>query len=1488
MHFISHSSLDKAAALDLRDRLLARGYDAQQLFLDSDEDSGIAAGAKWEQVLYERLKDCRALVVLCSPHWQQSKWCFAELVYAKMAGKEVFPVVLADCDLSVASEHQAVFVNKEGEAAFARLLDTLESRHLGPKDHLPWPPPDLRDIHSRPDDCPFPGLPAFDERYAAVYFGRERETQTVLEELRQMRSKGEPRLLMIVGGSGSGKSSLLMAGVLPRLKHTTSRSDWLVLSTMRIGRRDYPDALFESLSEEIVARYPPDAAAKGVVVPDRKTLRDQFAADDATQAAKAFLDAARDLTFACGCKDATVLLPVDQFEEFLPPSGGANGTKFLQFLEQVCQHRNDRLLVIGTMRSDYLDVYERHPHALKAPTFNPWRLEPFPREQITNVIVKPAARAHVVVTSELLEQLKQETPTTDALPLLAFTLEKLYRAHSIDKKLDLDEYKSLGGMEGSIKHTAEQIMRAKPLPANVESAVRLSFVKHLAQVNDKGEFVRLTARWNDLEPAAFPILEQFVTQRLLIKSERDGEGTLEVAHEALFRSWEQLKTWLGTSADILRWRRDVRRDQASDKNWHGLRPAQLAVARDWPKRRRDELSQDEVKWIKQGSFRVRLVHAAIAVVIVLVMSFGAAAWYQNWVANEALSDVTRAEKIALEQLGNALWHRGVAARDVNHDAKAAVLFAESAKVLESAAQIQLSESSLMAIPRSFIGTYLHDGPIRGASFVDETQLLTWSEDGTARLWDIDLNQYRMTFNHDDWVLGAVHALDGTRVLTWSTDHTARLWDVGNKESIHIFQHDGIVLGGLMSKDASRVLTWSEDGTARIWSTKDGRAIQTWQHGNSEYDRSVRDAVFLAEDSQVLTLCDDGTARLWRIDQEQPIRLFSHDSKFLTSPKGHGAFGESSPFKHQDTIDRGLAVSDDASYFLTWGYGGAAWIWAIDKGEPIRTFESATWIKAAILGKERSRVVTWDIGGHVSVWNLENDNPSKIFVHSSTVGTVQFDPAQDRIVTSCDDGKARIWDCSNDEPVDTFDHFRPVQCAAFLGTTSRIATCTDDGFVWIWGIDVNRPEQPTRFPNEGRLHGFVSNEDDSLILIYGKDGAARLWRTRSEAPVREFSDTVVRYSAGGDSLLVLTRSKEGINRLWDLMQPDPIRTSDSSPKVDGICLSPDGRHLLLWGDGITELLDHPSGARTRTFESGSQIVEAFFSSGGNSVVTWDEHDVKFWKFDRQSPLTTFHHEGHVLGVAIDSTDSHLLSWSDDGNVRMWSIDANRLVKIFHHGPSLTGASLDLRAMIVLTWGWDVVRIWDVQSNEQVHLLRHDEKNVIHASSSADPSQLVTWCDDGSARLWKRNVDVPVRTFHQRELPSFGISTSIRPKVFYRFSNGGSRLLTWSNMGSMSYWDVNQELPIKTFGRETGPLSLCCAAITANEAYLIGYDLGHSAKVWHLAGYKYHSAFDAVLDQEVLAGATIDKTTGTYRLLTFDEWLEKRDHVGMRSIRQDRMQ
>jgi general stress protein YciG len=640
MIFISHSSKDKAAALDVQQRLLGFGYDTSQLFLDSDAQVGISAGSKWEQVLYSRLKDCRALIVLCSANWQESKWCFAELVYAKAMGKEIFPVLLQECSISqVVAEHQAVYVYKEGEAAYARLWKVLDSRHLGPRDDFGWPPKDG-------DLCPFPGLPAFDERFAGVYFGREAETQTILEDLRKMRENGEPRLLMIIGGSGSGKSSLLKAGVLPRLKHKTVDTEWVILPTLRYGEQaNEQRTIFDQLAVNVVELFPKDSKS----MPDWKLLRSQFIGDDVKLAIKALVEILQDLTLARDRPDATVLIVIDQFEELLTPFAGPMAAKSLRFLRELLSCRNGQLLVIGTMRSDHLDIYEQSSYALRAPYFKPWRLGPFPPERIEEVIREPVKRSDVEITDELLERLKRDTPTAEALPLLAFTLERLYRGYASHGKLELQDYVSLGGMEGSIQTCIERIVLPNSLPANEADALRLTFVKHLAQANDKGEVVRLTARWDDLPATAKPILDKFVNERLLIRSKNKDEGkseqpwvSIEVAHEAMFRCWNDLKEWLRTSADILRWRRDVRRDQANDPNWTGLRPAQLAVARDWPIRRRNELTADEVDWINTGILWDRIRRCIVGSVVLVVALLAGIAWWQKNNADNETREAQRA------------------------------------------------------------------------------------------------------------------------------------------------------------------------------------------------------------------------------------------------------------------------------------------------------------------------------------------------------------------------------------------------------------------------------------------------------------------------------------------------------------------------------------------------------------------------------------------------------------------------------------------------------------------------------------------------------------------------------------------------------------------------------------------------------------------------------------------------------------------------------
>lgn len=295
MLFISHRTHDKAAAEDLKERALRRGYTPKQVFLDSDPGSGIEAGAAWERAIYERLKQTRAMIVLCSPNWLTSQWCFVELGYAKAMSIAVFPVLLAPCEVgSILSSTQAVDLTSASDApardaAYERLWTALQARHLGPRDILPWPPIGETDI------CPFPGLMAFEERHAPVFFGREPERDAVIHRLREMRAHGLPRLLMIVGGSGSGKSSLLRAGVLAWLRHPLEERDWLVLPSLRYGENPNDDVtLLARFAELLAARFPADHPRR----PDWKELRNKFEAEDVEQATRDFVDAALDLTQA--------------------------------------------------------------------------------------------------------------------------------------------------------------------------------------------------------------------------------------------------------------------------------------------------------------------------------------------------------------------------------------------------------------------------------------------------------------------------------------------------------------------------------------------------------------------------------------------------------------------------------------------------------------------------------------------------------------------------------------------------------------------------------------------------------------------------------------------------------------------------------------------------------------------------------------------------------------------------------------------------------------------------------------------------------------------------------------------------------------------------------------------------------------------------------------------------------------------------------------
>jgi len=531
--FLSHSSQDNAIAKEVKARLDEWGH--RSVFLDFDPEQGIRAGRDWEKELYAQLRECHAVIVLCSHASMASRWCFVEITHAKALGKDVFPIKIDDAKVDpILTCKQVIDATVDWNDAYQRLEKGLLAAGLDPKGMFDWD-------GTRP---PYPGLPAFQEQDAAIFFGRDKEIREGQALLNRLQQFGGPRLTLMLGASGSGKSSLMRAGLLPRLKRDQR---WVVVEPFRPL-----EAPFDALAKVLSQRFAQVMETKEGTVTDVAHLREKIRWDEQEpkQSIDTFLDLIKHLREKAELREAMVLLMIDQCEELL--AGGANeeGDQFLAFLRAALDREDSRLMVLATLRSDFLGSFQDHP-AMRG-----LRLKTFPVPQMAvddfaSVIEGPARVAGLELGPSLVQAMISDTKTADALPLLAFTLRDLYEGFGQDKKLTLEEYRDqLGRLEGCIARAAEAVLTAKPLPEKKLSALRTALLA-MVRANDQDQYAKQPVLWNDLPASTHEVLERFVTARLLISSGNEKGRTLEIAHEALFRAWPRLATWIGEDREDL-------------------------------------------------------------------------------------------------------------------------------------------------------------------------------------------------------------------------------------------------------------------------------------------------------------------------------------------------------------------------------------------------------------------------------------------------------------------------------------------------------------------------------------------------------------------------------------------------------------------------------------------------------------------------------------------------------------------------------------------------------------------------------------------------------------------------------------------------------------------------------------------------------------------------------------------------------------------------
>ncbi|MEM9535017.1 MAG: TIR domain-containing protein [Cyanobacteria bacterium P01_E01_bin.45] len=903
--FISHSSKDDAAAESMKSWLEKQGY--RSLFLDFDPEVGIEAGTEWKQVLYRKLRQSQAVIALVTPNWLASQWCDREVTLADEKGKSIFVVKVEPCDDSKVFQYlQHVDLAGDRKLGYQRLANGLKAKGLDPKDTFDWDP-------SRP---PYPGLHSFDERDAAIFFGRDAEIHHNFEVLNQLRDRGAdaPRFVLFLGASGSGKSSLVRAGVLPRLRKDTF--DWLPLRPFR-PQQEPLEELALVLAEGFKAFQQPRDWEEILV-------ELTAAAEADPPEGKVLTRLARSLQVTADRPEATILLTIDQAEELIGYSASEAADRFLRLLRAALEVADRQLMVLATMRSDFLAEFQTHS-VLAGFDYESVTVDPMPLENVPEIVERPAQLADVRFDPGLVSRLQADAATRDALPLLAFTLRRLYDKYADDHLLELREYEQLGGLEGSVRQTVDHVLeQVKPNAGELE-ALRSAFVPQMVRISEDAQYARCLAYRDRMPGQAEPLLNKFVDARLIV-SDRDREGreTLEVAHEALLRTWPQLVRWLeedrtklGIVAKLKRAAQDwVQGEKSAEHLVH--REGLLQVAKELLEQEQrfapDEGSEEKAyldacieAQRKRERERKRVFQGAIASLsIVLAMVSGLSLWALHNASevrrkdtellldiakttafnshsllatgddrSRAMFEVFRARNLIdhvvnlREDVLSEIWYALHASstnlrhRQILEGHSASVLAVEFNPVFNPVGNTLASSSNdgrlgLWDSQGKFVAIEGHTDAVSAVEFSPDGQTLaSASDDGTVRLWDSQGNLVAILDGHTDAVNVVAFSPDGQTLASASNDGTVRLWDSqGNLVAI-LDGHSSSVLAVDFSSNNAILASASADGTVQLWLRNGTRLDILEGHSQKVTDvESSPDSTILASASA------DRTVRLW--------------------------------------------------------------------------------------------------------------------------------------------------------------------------------------------------------------------------------------------------------------------------------------------------------------------------------------------------------------------------------------------------------------------------------------------------------------------------------------------------------------------------------------------------------------------------------------------------------------------------------------------------
>jgi WD40 repeat protein len=1211
------------------------------------------------------------------------------------------------------------------EQAFVRARDDIFKRRSGSID---WASLQLFACEAAGDDTrpvvirPYQGLRRLEGEQSRFFFGRDKEVEELINDLGNLVKSNQPRFLVIQGWSGTGKSSMVMAGAVPKL-----------LAPSQGAGGALGDPRFQ-------LRY----AAFAEMKPGRTPM---------TTLAQKLADT----------RVGRLLLVVDQLEEIFTQAPKEEGEQFARHLWKLASDPSQRVSVLLTVRSDFIGrlgeilLDEKSGTRLdKIANDEAYsvRVSQLTKGQLREVIEKPAACVGLRLENGLVDTMLRDIGTDiSALPLIAYTLELLWRGRR-GRDLTMAEYTKIGTVTGALCNHADQLIaslddRGKDLAERLFVALSSQerdvsatdtrqrlVVKEIRDKLCRGSdasatlAARLLSRTNSvlakLRPSSAKgalqepretraqreqrfdeVLEKLQRDRLLVTEGEGDQTTIEVAHEVLLRNWKQLDTWRTRNAELMRREKELTTwlDTYTRKGTL-LNDKQILDAASFKKAYPGAFTDEAQALLAKSEKKIkvnRLLVRGVAVVMSLLAII--AGIYANDASDQEhqARTKTREAETQKRRADDATLLAEAERSLTDNDPLTAMQFLGFVQEPDQRKDwMRLTLETLRSAPMRHLGG--HNGRVMDAAWSpDNAWVVTGSADNTARVWSLkDRKQVKVLVGHRGSVLSvAWNRGDKAQwIATGSADKTARVWSLEDpKDCVDLSMTGGEVERVMFGKDNS-VLTLSRQGVAELWRD----ALPKGEGQEHSYRapplritprEDVKDATFNADGTQIATVSTLGIVRIW--DAKTLSELAHITTKqgplkkvdFPVAPKG-GSGERLAPFV--------LTIGEDDSMLL-WDVSNPRMPKSLSQ-EPLHPDENVSVTAWSVAPSGIAAFVGYS-DGTVLLWNAQNRQTYPLHARGEQGESAPADgPAHDSYVTSV------IFNSN-------------------LGLSGGLLTTSADGMVRIWDVDHELAEVAVmRHPSHILKAAFSS--DGKQFVTADSEKQASLWKSQPDImgefpPV--FSATT--FGRGSGRFVGLVRKdyvKVGLAMVMD--------TSESEPAPAEPILLHDGQ-----ATPTAELVSATISADGSDPAKKKSIIVGVKQDG--SVLVWSDKD-------HDHPMVLPVKRKAETTPELSEDGARVLVVSESGKAQIYSTATPvRLLKDFTATSGtivVATLSMDGKRVAAGTTNGDTL-LWDLDppaQGPQGPSTRRSEKDpkdsIQSVAFSKDGSRILVISSDGAVRVW----------------------------------------------------------------------------------------------------------------------------------------------------------